>query len=144
MIGQPAKAELNFVPFIDVMLVLLAIFIVVAKTAPSESNILVNLPTSAQKVVSKNTHEKTDAIVVTQDSSGLYLTYSKQSIIDKKIENPANLAAVVSKIKQSNPETQVFIRADTDLRYGDVTATANYLSSAGVKSVRLVMQDTQK
>lgn len=144
MIGQPAKAELNFVPFIDVMLVLLAIFIVVAKTAPSESNILVNLPTSTQKVVSKNSKEKMDVIVVTQDKSGLYLTYSKQAIIDKKINNPANLAAVVSRIKQSTPTTEVFIRADSDLKYGEVTETANYLSSAGVKNVRLVMQDSPK
>ncbi len=141
MIDWEDKAELNFVPFIDVMLVLLIIFMIAGQTKPSESAINVELPTSSNETVAANTTDTPNTIIITRSVDGIFMTYPKQSIQDKPMTDVGTLAGVVGTLKRNNPDIQVFLRGDKKLPYGDITEIASELSKFGLENVSLVMED---
>lgn len=126
------KSDINVVPYIDVMLVLLIIFMV---TAPLLSlSVDVDLPRSDARAV----ENKRDPVVVTVDADGrYYLTVQggKAEGIDAT-ELGARLAAFVSQ----NKDVPVFVAAPGTVEYQKVMDTMALVQSAGVPRVSLMSQ----
>jgi len=124
-------AEINVVPYIDVMLVLLVIFMI---TAPLLTpGVQVDLPQAAARTVDNPDNE---TLVVTVDRRGrLYLD-------DREIGAQA-LQDKVAKILRVRPKTPVLIRGDRQASYNDVMQAMVLLQSAGAPSVGLVTQNPE-
>lgn len=122
-------AEINVVPYIDVMLVLLIIFMV---TAPLLSTgVKVNLPKAAAEPM-ENVDE--EPFVVTVDVDGNYYLNDDENEIasDKEIELKAKA------VLQRNPQLPFLVRGDGEANYAFVMRAMVLLQRAGVKSVGLV------
>ncbi len=122
-------SEINVVPYIDVMLVLLVIFMI---TAPLlTQGIKVELPQASAKPVDTQDQE---ILVVTVNRKGrLYLD-------DRKISKK-NLKKKVAKILKLRPKTPVVVRGDKRVAYGKVIETMVLLQEAGVPNVGLVTEN---
>ncbi|MGB8636067.1 MAG: protein TolR [Rhodanobacteraceae bacterium] len=126
------KAEINVVPYIDVMLVLLIIFMV---TAPlMHLGVDIKLPQAAAKSL-KNDKEP---VLVSLDRDGnLYLTLgaAKREAIDAD-----TLVKKVSAFERQNPNVPVLFGGDQDVDYGKVMQTMVLLQQAGVPNIGLMTQ----
>ena len=128
-------AEINVVPLIDVMLVLLIVFMI---TAPLiTQGVLVDLPEADAEIVDDN-DELT--LVVSIDANGLY--YISLGEVSEEPE-AVSLEAIgdnVSRIMNQNPGVPVFLEADAAVNYGLVMSLMATLEDAGAPSVRLITQ----
>ena len=121
-------AEINVVPYIDVMLVLLVIFMI---TAPLlTQGVKVELPQAAARPVDSDDRE---TLVVTVDRNGKYY------LDDRAIAAP-RLQAKVAAILILRPQTPVLVRGDRQAVYDDVIRAMVLLQAAGAASVGLVTQ----
>ena len=121
--------EINVVPYIDVMLVLLIIFMV---TAPLLSTgVTVELPKAAAEPMQDQDEEP---FVVTVDAEGnYYLNEDEETVAtDREIELKARA------VLQRNPKLPFLVRGDGAAEYGDVVRAMVLLQAAGVESVGLV------
>ncbi|MCF7221990.1 protein TolR [Marilutibacter chinensis] len=126
------KAEINVVPYIDVMLVLLIIFMV---TAP-----LLNLGVDIElpKSNAKSMQEKKDPIVVSVDIDGNYfLTLEAGS---NEALTADDLKAKMAAIVGQNPDVPVFVAGDGQANYQKVMDAMVLLQNAGVERVGLMSQ----
>jgi biopolymer transport protein TolR len=124
------KAEINVVPYIDVMLVLLVIFMI---TAPLLNlGVDIDLPQSN----AKSLQQKTDPIVVTVDAAGNYFLAVKAG--SNEAVSPEALAAKVRAIVSQNKKIQVLIGGDAKASYQTISDTIDLLKSAGVDKVSLI------
>jgi biopolymer transport protein TolR len=126
-----AIADINVVPYIDVMLVLLIIFMV---TAPLlKQGVDVDLPNAPANPLDVNSPEP---IVVSVDSKGAkYLNIAPDS--DAEISD----AALVEQVKAAlvrDPKRPVMVRGDANGPYQNVVSTLVLLQQAEVGSVGLV------
>jgi biopolymer transport protein TolR len=129
---KPLMGEINVVPYIDVMLVLLVIFMI---TAPLLSQgVKVELPQTAASPVDTKDRE---TLVVTINSKGEYF------LDDRKI-TPAALRQRVAAILKLRPQTPVLVRGDRRVAYGDVVEAMSLLQAAGAPSVGLVTEPPLK
>ena len=120
--------EINMVPFIDVMLVLLIIFMV---TAPLISTGVVDLPSvGASKARPQNVVE---VIVGTDDK----LRLKTDGKADPQALSLAQLAGRVRQAQGGNPATPVVISADRSVKYEAVVRVMDTLQRAGVQRVGL-------
>lgn len=126
-------SEINVVPYIDVMLVLLIIFMV---TAPMlMQGVKVELPKAAALPVGKQDNEP--LIVSVKADGSYYLNVGK----DK--ETSSSLAVIqdkVAKILRRKPESVVLVWGDKAVPYGDVVTLMSALQAAGAPSVGLVTE----
>lgn len=125
-------ADINVVPYIDVMLVLLIIFMV---TAPLlKQGVEVDLPEADASTVDNKDQE---TLVVTVDRSGkLYLD-------DRKME-PAALAKKAKAMIALRPKMQVLVRGDREVPYGKVVEAMVLLQTAGAGSVGLLTEPPER
>ena len=126
-------AEINVVPYIDVTLVLLVVFMV---TAPLLiQGIDINLPKTVSSPLEKK-HE--DSLIISIKSNGnLYLNLGSKK--ELQISKP-DLSEKVSKILKQNPNTSVLVRGDKNTSYGEVVRLMSLLQKSGVSSVGLVTE----
>ncbi|MDF1654961.1 MAG: protein TolR [Coxiellaceae bacterium] len=128
-------AEINVVPYIDVMLVLLMIFMI---TAPLlTQGVHVNLPQASAKTL---TPDNQLPIIVTVDKKGEYfLNIAKKP---SKALNAAQLNDAVGialgRAKQKNQKRDVYVRGDKAVDYGKVVNAMVLLQQAGAKDVGLI------
>lgn len=124
-------AEINVVPYIDVMLVLLVIFMV---TAPLlYQGVDVDLPQAEAEPVSQDSE---DPVIVTVSDNG-----DLRASIGADPDEPLSedeLADMVTKVMRNNPETPVLVRGDAAVRYGRVLETMTLLQQAGVPQVGMM------
>jgi len=121
-------SEINVVPYIDVMLVLLVIFMI---TAPLLSQgVKVDLPRAAAQPVESQDRE---TLVVTVDRQGNYF------LDDRRISS-GELRRKVAAILRLRPKTPVLIRGDRQADYGEVVKAMTLLQSAGAPSVGLLTE----
>ena len=121
-------SEINVVPYIDVMLVLLVIFMI---TAPLlTQGVKVELPRAAAKPVESQDRE---TLVVTVDRAGNYF------LDDRRIA-PEELRKKVAAILRLRPQTPVLIRGDRQAIYDEVVKAMTLLQSAGAPSVGLLTE----
>jgi len=124
------KAEINVVPYIDVMLVLLIIFMV---TAPLLNlGVDIDLPKSNARSV----ETKKDPLSVSVDSEGRYTL----KLPDGRRESvsAAELQAKVGAVVRANPEVAVFVAGDGKASYEKVYDAMVLLQTAGVQKVGLM------
>ena len=129
------KSEINVVPYIDVMLVLLIIFMVTAPMLTLAVN--VELPKSHAKSV----ESKSDPIIMTVDKDGNYfLKVTKDDKLQaySPEEISARLKAMVA--EQGEDKISVMLAAPGDADYQKVITATALLSESGVKKVGLVSQ----
>ncbi len=127
-------AEINVVPYIDVMLVLLIIFMV---TAPMlMQGVKVELPKAAAVPVGKQTDEP--LIVSVKADGSYYLNLGKD---EEKTQSLAVVQDKVSKIIRRKPETTVLVWGDTSVPYGNVVELMAALQAAGAPAVGLVTEN---
>lgn len=129
------KAEINVVPYIDVMLVLLIIFMV---TAPLLNlGVDIELPQSNAKPV----EAQKDPIVVEVTSDGRYFL-TLQKAASEELDADTLVAKVGAFVRQ-NPEVQVLIAGDTRTDYGTVYQGMVLLQQAGVARVGLMSKPAE-
>lgn len=124
--------EINVVPYIDVMLVLLVIFMV---TAPLlTQGIKVELPKAGAEPIEDVADRQ--PVVLSVDAAGnLYLD------IGDNEDEPVSGAYVVEKVGaviRTQPETPVLVKADRAVPYGNVVGAMVLLQQAGADSVGFV------
>jgi len=140
------KAEMNVVPYIDVMLVLLVIFMV---TAPMlTQGVKVELPKARGQVLATAPEQLVVTVSVTAD--GAY--YWQQSDAPARASSPPDMAPVsladmvsrISAIVSEHPKAQVYIRADQQVAYGHVLKGMAALQEQGVSQMGLLTDMPQE
>ena len=126
-------AEINVVPYIDVMLVLLVIFMA---TAPLlMQGVEVDLPDANSSPVSDSDAEP---LIVSIDAQAkLYINLGASDDLALNIEKVNQRVATVLK---RNPEKAVMVWGDAAVPYGEVVALMSELQEAGALSVGLVTE----
>jgi len=124
-------SEINVVPYIDVMLVLLVIFMI---TAPLlTEGVKVELPKAQAKPVEQSDSEP--LIVSIDAESQFYLNFGEDQ--DSPLD-AATLVTRVSAVIRHRPGVQVLVNGDEAAPYGDVVYVMALLQRAGVPSVGLL------
>jgi biopolymer transport protein TolR len=130
--------EINVVPYIDVMLVLLVIFMV---TAPLITPSVIDLPTvgkaSAPRVVPLEVFVRADQglVVRTRDGNG--------RIVDEAQVARADLAKVLKNARSANEELSVLVGGDKNARYESVLQVMDELRKQGIQRVGLQVRVAQ-
>jgi len=125
-----AMNEINVVPYIDVMLVLLIIFMV---TAPLLNlGVDIELPKSNARSLEQN---KDPVIVSITDTGALYLQIAGEP---REAIDEAGLVAKVSAFVRLNAEVPVLVGGDTNVSYGRVYQVMVLLQQAGAPRVGLM------
>lgn len=127
-------SDINVVPYIDVMLVLLVIFMI---TAPMlTQGVKVDLPKSAADPVENQNQE--EHLIISVDQVGNLFIERGQKDPEPASENEIKI--YVEKVLKQAPRTQVLVRGDALVPYGVVVALMSKLQSAGAPSVGLVTE----
>ena len=127
-------SEINVVPYIDVMLVLLVIFMV---TAPlTTQGVEVDLPTADSEPLSN----EEDPLVVTVNAQGeIYVNTGmpRPGVLGTRA-TIFSLADQAEKILEVRPDLPVYVRGDAAVSYGEVVRVMSVLQRAGAASVGLI------
>jgi biopolymer transport protein TolR len=128
-------AEINVVPYIDVMLVLLIIFMV---TAPLlMQGVKVDLPEAATDPVE---NQDPEPLIVSLNAAGeLFLNIGGGD--EKQVLSLATVKQRVSVVMRRNPEKPVMVWGDRAVPYGDVVVLMAALQEAGAPTVGLVTEN---
>lgn len=126
-------SEINVVPYIDVMLVLLIIFMI---TAPLlQQGVEIDLPQASANPLPP---EQREPMIISVSKTGdLYLNIGEDN--DKPIAEDL-LANRVAAVLKNHPQTPVLVRGDKAVDYGRVTEAMVLLQSAGVEKVGLMTE----
>ena len=135
-VRRKPMAEINVVPYIDVMLVLLVIFMVTAPLVYQGAE--VNLPQASADALPRHNQEP---LIVEIDAQGNY--YLNIGEHPKKPVSPKDLLVKVAAVMRQKPKTPVFVRGDKDVPYGRVVAIMASLKKAGVPKVGLMTQPVE-
>jgi len=127
-------AEINVVPYIDVTLVLLIIFMIT--TPMLQTGVDVDLPEAESKVVESEGEGDNPPIIVSIKETGQY--YLKVDYQDDEAIQPEEITSRVIAILTNKPKTQVLIGADKGVDYGTVVTVMAALKNAGVPTVGLM------
>lgn len=131
-------AEINVVPYIDVMLVLLIIFMI---TAPMlTQGVKVDLPEAAANAV-ESPDDNSEPLVVSVDAEGNFYV----AIGDNQNE-PIDAQALqikVAAVLRRSPNTPVMVKGDNAANYGQVVTVMALLQLAGASSVGLITKQPE-
>jgi biopolymer transport protein TolR len=130
-------SEINVVPYIDVMLVLLIIFMI---TAPLLSQgVKVDLPQVPSEAMPPTDKEP---VVVSVDAAGnFFINYGDNQ--DKSVSTNT-LANRINALIKYQPDIPVFVKGDSSVPYGRVVELMALLQSAGVDGVGLVTESPEQ
>lgn len=118
--------EINLVPLIDVLLVVLFFYMIIS---PMMSRGLdVNLPKSAASTT------KPDERVV------LTVTRSQELFIEKERVDMARLKGILENIRKNKPQVNVYLRADRDAPYGAVVQVMDIVKRSGIDRLGMVTE----
>ncbi len=136
-IRKRPMSEINVVPYIDVMLVLLIIFMI---TAPLlTQGIKVDLPEVPSKVVEQTDKEP---VIINVDAAGnYYINYGENQ--DKPVA-AADLLNRVNALLKYQPGIPVLVGGDQAVPYGRVAQLMSLLQSAGVPSVGMITESPEQ
>jgi len=131
--GRRLMGEINVVPYIDVMLVLLIIFMI---TAPLlTQGVKVDLPKGPAEPIEA---QQIPPLVLSVDRAGrLYLNVGPEP---QQPLDDATVAARASATLQRNPTTQVLVKADSAVAYGRVVQAMVILQNAGARTVGFITE----
>ena len=127
---QTTLAEINMIPFIDIVLVLLIIFMVTAPVI--QSGIEINVPKT--QIVREIAEEK--LVVSVDKEQKLYLQ-----------NDPVNVNELGDKIREKllDPTRQsVYLRADESAPWGVIAIVMDHLKAAGIENISVVTQPVER
>jgi biopolymer transport protein TolR len=132
--------EINVVPYIDVMLVLLIIFMI---TAPLlTEGVKVQLPKAGARPIPPEMMKDTKPIILTINEKGqLFLNYNAPE--DEPLD-AAKVEAQAAAVLRRAPETVVLVRGDYRVAYGEVVGAMTILQRAGADKVGFVTEPPQE
>ncbi|MBT5862689.1 MAG: protein TolR [Gammaproteobacteria bacterium] len=124
--------EINVVPYIDVMLVLLVIFMV---TAPLlTQGIEVNLPKASSEPIENVSNDQ--PLVLSVDAAGdLYINVGED---EDEPTTGKQVVARVGAVLRNRPDTPIFVKADREVPYGNVVAAMVLLQQGGALNIGFV------
>ena len=130
-------SEINVVPYIDVMLVLLIIFMI---TAPLLSQgVKIELPKVASEPLPAS---DTDPVIVSVDASGdFFINYGENQ--DQPIA-PQILVNRIGALLKYRPELPVLVKGDSGVSYGRVVQVMALLQGAGVQGIGLITEPPEQ
>jgi len=134
-------SEINVVPYIDVMLVLLVIFMA---TAPlMMQGVEIDLPNTDSKPLS---NEQDDPLVITVDDEGRIFVNTGMPRAGEEGTRATiySLADQAAKIIDARPDIAVYVRADKAIAYREVIEVMTVLQRAGATSVGLVTEPVEE
>jgi len=129
-------AEINVVPYIDVTLVLLIIFMI---TAPLiQSGVDVDLPQDDAKNISME--DLPNPVIITITKTGDFFIDLGNGEDDELVT--ANEVLILTQaVRKNKPATQVYIRGDKEVEYGKVVTVMAALKNAGIPNVGLMTEN---
>lgn len=139
-------AEMNVVPYIDVMLVLLVIFMV---TAPMlNQGVKVDLPKVSSEALPQDNDARVLTISIKADKTyywnmGEEVDADQGKASETATELPAlvqTVGAILNQNASQGKKVQVFVRGDKSVDYGSVMAVMGGLQEAGVSNVGLITE----
>ena len=134
-------AEINVVPYIDVMLVLLIVFMV---TAPLlEQGLKVDLPEANSEPLDVDENAETLVVSITADGE-YYLSLGSTLEDEQAAVSLDMLGDQVGKIVGANPQIQVFVEGDGDSSYSAFISLMTVLQAAGVASPNLITKPLEQ
>ena len=129
-------AEINVVPYIDVMLVLLVIFMVTAPVLSTGDK--VQLP---EGNAAKLKQPKTPPIIVSVDLNGkMRVNLGKNK---RKTIGPVELVKRVKARRKQYPNVPVYIKCDTRTNFGRFANAMNILRDAGISDVSIIFKPSK-
>jgi len=132
-------AEINVVPYIDVTLVLLIIFMI---TAPLiQSGVDVDLPQADSQQVDQE--DAPTPVIITIDKTGQYFIDLGNGS-DEELVSANEVLLLTAAVRKNKPKTQVYIRGDKQVEYGKVVTVMAALKNAGVPNVGLMTENFAK
>jgi len=132
-IKKKPMAEINVVPYIDVMLVLLIVFMVA--TPMMTQGVQVELPQASSQPI--ETQEDEPITVSIKKDGSYYITLGGNAEEARSLEEIKDL---VSKVLRQAPKTMVLVQGDHSVDYGAVVSLMSELQGAGAPSVGLVTE----
>ncbi|MFI0471302.1 protein TolR [Halomonas sp. HMF6819] len=128
--------EINVVPFIDVMLVLLVIFMIT--TPMLTQGVQVDLPQVSSEPIEDQ--EDNDPIIISVDDEGsFYITLGEDTNSVTIDEVSERVVAILQRV----PNTPVMVRGDRNVPYGQIVVLMSTLQRAGVANVGLLSEPPQ-
>ncbi|MCY4155802.1 MAG: protein TolR [Gammaproteobacteria bacterium] len=130
-------SEINVVPYIDVMLVLLIIFMI---TAPLLSQgVKIDLPQVPSEPLPAS---DTDPVIVSVDAAGnFFINYGENQ--DQPVA-PEVLVNRVSALVRHRPKLPVLVKGDTSVNYGRVVQAMALLQGAGAQGIGLITEPPEQ
>jgi biopolymer transport protein TolR len=130
-----AMAEINVVPYIDVMLVLLIIFMV---AAPLINPGQIDLPSVGTKL-----NPPVAPLEVRVRASGEIAVVDRAKSTEETVVRRESLPAIVKRAQEEHPEQAVVIAGDKNVRYEEVLKVLDLLQQSQVKRVGLLARPAQ-
>ena len=130
-------SEINVVPYIDVMLVLLVIFMVAAPLMTQ--GIKVQLPSAISDPISIEDPSQFLTVSITESGE-----YSLDVAGEESFLELTAVITAVAKVATSNPDLQVLIEGDAAVPYGVVITLMDQLQQAGIENVGLLTQPGER
>jgi biopolymer transport protein TolR len=124
-------SEINIIPLVDVMLVLLIIFMITAPMMQHGMNI--DIP----KVTTKPLPAKDEPQI-------LSITRDQQLVLNEKKLNIKDLKAAIQLLFVNKSDKEIFLRADRDVPYGFVVNCMGIVREAGVEKVNIVTRPLEQ
>ena len=121
-------SEINVVPLVDIMLVLLIVFMIAAPMM--QPGMSIDLP----KVTTRPLPSKEDAQVLT-------ITKDRTVILNEKRLETSDLKAAIQLLFTNKPDKEIFLRADSRVPYGFVVACMGLIREAGVQKINIVTKN---
>ena len=136
-IRKRPMSEINVVPYIDVMLVLLIIFMI---TAPLLSQgVKIDLPQAPSEPLPAS---DSDPVIVSVDAAGnFFINYGENQ--DAPV-SPGVLVNRVSALLKYRPELPVLVKGDAGVNYGRVVQAMALLQGAGVEGIGLITEPPEQ
>ena len=125
-----AVAEINVVPYIDVMLVLLIIFMITAPIV--QQGVEIELP----QVAANSLPPELDPVILTVSKTGEYYLDIGDDL--KRPIGNDEVAQRIALVLKQKPKIPILVRGDKDVDYGSVITAMALLQSAGVEKVGLI------
>ena len=130
-------SDINVVPYIDVMLVLLVVFMVSAPLMVQ--GILLNLPEASNEPLPR---EQQDPLIISVDSKGQFYLEIQSS--QNEPLALLQLSEKISSILKVNPSLQVVVRGDGQVEYQRIISLMSELQNTGVDNVGLITSPSRK
>ena len=124
-------SEINVVPLVDIMLVLLIIFMITAPMLQHGMNI--EIP----KVTARPLPAK-------EDTQILNITRDKTLVLNEKKINIKDLKATVQFLFANRKDKEIFLRADKDVPYGFVVLCMGTIREAGIDKINIVTKPLEE